>query len=99
VRASGNRADRRAKSLFALVCAALAFAGAAQAEDTSELWPEISGFKQLNERLRAYVDAAYALGKESDVKSMDVAACLDISLKPIARPELLSKDWQRSKYL
>ena len=54
---------------------------------------------QLNQRARACFDAAYALGKESGVESLDVAACLDVSLKPIARKELLTGDWQRNKYL
>jgi len=99
VRASGNRASQRVKSLFALVCAGVALTGAAKAEDTSEFWPEIGVFVQLNDRSRACFDAAHARGKESEVRSLDVAACLDISLKPIARPELLSQDWQRSKYL
>jgi Protein of unknown function (DUF2490) len=100
VRTSSKRAGRSVK-LFALVGAGLAFARAAQAEDTSELWPEFSGFWQLNERSRAYVDAAYALGKESDLKSLDLAAYLDVSLKPIARlrQDLLAQDWQRNKYL
>jgi len=101
VRAGVNRASRWIESLFALVYAGLACAGSAHAEDTSEFWPEISAFTQLNERSRAYFDAAYALGKESDVKSLNLAACLDVSLKPIARlrRDLLTQDWQRNKYL
>ena len=101
VRAGGNRAGRKLESLFAVVCVSLSFAGSARASDTSELWPEFSGFWQLNERSRAYVDAAYALGKESEVKSLDLAAYLDVSLKPIARlrKDLLTQDWQRNKYL
>jgi len=89
------------KPLFALVCAGLALTGSAQAADTSEFWPEFSAFKQLNERTRAYFDAAYALGKESDVLSADVAAYLDVSLKPIARMSTgrLTDDWQRNRYL
>ncbi len=71
----------------------------ARAADTTEFWPEFAGYLQLNERSRACVDAAYALGKESDVKSLDAQVCLDVSLKPIARKELLTGDWQRSKYL
>jgi hypothetical protein len=56
---------------------------------------------QFNERARAFFDLAYALGKESDVKSGNVAAYLDLSLKPIARMrrDLLTDDWQRNKYL
>jgi hypothetical protein len=101
VRAGGNRASRWIESFFALICAGLPVAGSARAEDASEFWPEISAFTQLNERSRAYFDAAYALGKESDVKSVDVAAYLDVSLKPIARlrQDLLTQDWQRNKYL
>ena len=98
-RAGGYRASRWIESFFALVYACLACAGSAHAEDASEFWPEIGVFVQLNDRSRACFDAAHARGKESDVQSMDVAACLDIALKPIARPALLSKDWQRSKYL
>jgi hypothetical protein len=101
VRAGGRRAGRKLEFLLALVCVSLSVAGAARAADASEFWPELSAFKQLNERSRACLDAAYALGKESDVKSMDVAACLDLSLKPIARMRTgrLTDDWQRNRYL
>jgi len=84
---------------LAAVCAYFALASPARAEDAAEFWPEMSAFVQLNERSRAYVDAAFARGTESDSKSLDLAACLDISLKPIIRKELLTKDWERSRYL
>jgi hypothetical protein len=71
----------------------------ARSEDTSEFWPELNAFVQLNERSRACLNAAYALGKESDVRSLDAGLCLDVSLKPIARKERLTGDWQRNKYL
>ena len=45
------------------------------------------------------MDAAYAKGKESDVASLDLAAYLDGSLKPIIRKEWQAEDWQRSRYL
>ena len=93
------RAGHKPAYMLALLPACLVLAGPARAEVASEFWPEIGVFVQLNDRSRACFDAAHARGKESDVRSMDVAACLDIALKPIARPELLSKDWQRSKYL
>jgi hypothetical protein len=85
--------------MLALACTSLFLAIEARAEAASEFWPEVGVFKQLNERSRVCLDAAYALGKESDVKSVDVAACLDVSLKPVARKELQSGDWQRNKYL
>jgi len=85
--------------MLALACASLSLAAEARAEAASELWPELNGFVQLNVRSRAFFDLAYALGKESDVQSGNIAAYLDVSLKPIARQELLTGDWQRNKYL
>ena len=87
--------------MIALVGTGLYCAGPAWAGDATELWPELNGFVQLNERSRAFLDVAYALGKESDVKSGNIAAYLDVSLKPIAlvRRDLLTDDWQRNKYL
>lgn len=101
MRAIRNRFRDTLERLIALVCASLCFAGSARAGDASELWPELNGFVQLNERSRAFFDLAYALGKESDVKSGNIAAYLDVSLKPIARmrKDLLTDDWQRNKYL
>lgn len=88
--------------LIALACLSLHVAGVVRAEDTSEFWPELNAYLQLNERTRAFFSAAYALGKESDfVRSADMAAYLDVSLKPIGprRRERLSGDWQRNRYL
>jgi hypothetical protein len=87
--------------MLALACASLCLAGEARAADAREFWPELNGFVQFNERARAFFDLAYALGKESDLKSGNVAAYLDVSLKPIARMrrDLLTDDWQRNKYL
>jgi hypothetical protein len=85
--------------MLALACASLSLAVEARADAASELWPELNGFVQLNDRSRAFFDLAYALGKESDVQSGNLAAYLDVSLKPVARQELLTGDWQRNKYL
>jgi uncharacterized protein DUF2490 len=82
--------------VVALVCQTLA--GVAHAADSSEFWPEVSGFVALSPRTRIFLNAAYAEAKESDDKSLDLAAYLDISLKPILRKELLAQDWQRSRY-
>jgi len=101
VRAGRYGAGRKLDCVLALACASLCLAGEARAETASEFWPELNGFVQLNERSRAFFDLAYALGKESDVKSGNIAAYLDVSLKPIARlrRDLLTDDWQRNKYL
>jgi hypothetical protein len=82
-----------------LACACLSIAGPVQAEDKQEFWPELAAFVQLNDRARACFDVAYSASEEFDVQSADVSACLDVSLKPIARHELLTADWQRNKYL
>src|SRR5512141_2197219 len=97
----GSRAGHGLTCLVAVVWLSGSFAATARAADASEFWPELSAFKQLNERSRAYFDAAYALGKESEVKSADIAAYLDFSLKPIARMGTgrLTDDWQRNRYL
>ncbi len=76
-----------------------ALAGVVHAADSSEFWPEVSGFVALSPRTRIFLNAAYAEAKESAGKSLDLAAYLDISLKPILRKELLAEDWQRSRYL
>jgi len=101
VRAGSGRVGHILAWWRAAICAFAFVAATASAEDATEFWPEFSAFKQLNERSRAFFDAAYALGKESDVQSVDVAAFLDVSLKPIARmrKDLLTQDWQRNRYL
>ena len=85
--------------LLASLCVVQALAGVAHAADSSEFWPEVSGYVGLSPRTRIYLDASYAEAKESDSQSLDLAAYLDISLKPILRKELRAEDWQRSKYL
>jgi hypothetical protein len=84
--------------LLAVVCVWHALAGRAVAADSTEFWPELNAFVRLSPRTRIYLDAAYAEGKESDTASLDLAAYLDISLKPITRKELWTEDWQRSRY-
>ena len=85
--------------LLASLCVCQTLAGVAHAADSSEFWPEVSGFVTLTPRTRIYLDAAYAQAKESDIKSLDLAAYLDVSLKPIVRKELRAEDWQRTRYL
>lgn len=80
-------------------CACQALTGIAHAADSSEIWPEAQGFVRLDPRTRVFLNAAYAEGNGSDTQSLDLAAYLDISLKPIARKNLQSEDWQRSRYL
>ena len=75
----------------------LLFSGAAGAEGISEFWPEINYFHRINPQARVFLDAAHAKGKESDERSMDLAAYLDLSFKPNLLGKLRTDDWQRSR--
>ena len=90
---------RPLKLLLAALCAGQALGGGALAADASEFWPELSAFIGLPPGMRVYLDAASARGEESDQATRNATAALDLSLKPILRPELQSEDWQRDRYL
>jgi hypothetical protein len=83
---------------LAALCISQVRANVASDADSSEIWPQVSAFVGLGPRTRLYLDAAYAEGKESDTQSLDLAAYLDLSLKPIKREELWTEDRQRSRY-
>ena len=86
------------RALLAGLCAWPAIPDTVHSADSGEFWPEIALFYNLTPRTRIHLDAAYARGKESDELSLDTAAYVDISLKPIRRKELLQEDWQRNRY-
>jgi len=104
VRESGGTRSGSARACRGFLCLAvalsawLALARTAHAADSSEFWPEANAFLTLTPQTRVFLDAAYANGKESDHASLDLAAYLDISLKPI-REKLQTEDWQQSRYL
>ena len=73
----------------------------ASADDPWEFWPEGQLFVGLHPRTRLFLNAAYAKGKESDERSLDTAAYLDISFLPVGprrRRALRTEDWQRGRY-
>jgi hypothetical protein len=94
---ASTRARRGLQCLAVGLSAWLALAHPAHAADSSEFWPEVNAFVTLDPRTRLFLDAAHADGKESDASSLDLAAYLDISLKPIVK-KLRTEDWQRSRY-
>jgi hypothetical protein len=98
-RALRRPATRLAWSVAACLLAASASGGAALADDSWESWPELSAFVRLNPQTRLYFDAAYAKGKESPSRVVDLAAYVDISVVPILRPVLRQEDWARNRYL
>jgi Protein of unknown function (DUF2490) len=69
------------RAWFALLCCGPGLSGAARAEDSWQIWPEVSVFRRLNEQVRIYVDAAAAADKQSDIYLGEAAVYLDLSLK------------------
>ena len=93
---------RRSLRAIAPLCLCLALGHSAFADDPWEFWPEAQVFVGLNARTRVFLNAAYAKGKESDEKSLDTAAYVDISFLPVGprrRKALQTTDWQRGRYL
>jgi hypothetical protein len=97
----GSLSARRVLRVLAFLCACAALGGSASADDPWEFWPEGQLFVGLNDRTRLFLNAAYAKGKESDERTLDSAAYLDISFVPIGprrRRAFLTEDWQRGRY-
>jgi len=91
-----------ARAVGALTSALLvtaALCGPARAGDPWEGWPEVWAFVGLSPQTRLFFDVAYAKGKESSAQALDLAAYVDVSLKPILRPVLRQEDWARNRYL
>lgn len=86
-------------TLPAALCACQALGGAAFAADSSELWPELSAFITMTPATRIYLDSSYARDTETDTRTLDLSAYVDISIEPIVREQLRTEDWQRSRFL
>jgi hypothetical protein len=102
-RLTGRSPARRwRRCLLLILCGVPALGGTASADDPWEFWPEGQLFVGLSPRTRVFLDAAYAKGKESDERSLDAAAYLDISFLPVGprrRRSIRTEDWQRGRYL
>jgi Protein of unknown function (DUF2490) len=85
-------------SLLLTLGACMAPTATARAETAEEFWPEASVYVQLSPGTRLFLDLAYATQPGSGAGTLDLAAYLDISLRPIARPALQQLDWQRSRF-
>jgi hypothetical protein len=96
--------NRRA---IALVVPLALWGVAVRAGDTrTEAWPEAQGFFKLGGRVRLHIlaDAWYAPtswtpeGTASESEA-ETGVHLDVTLKPIARPRLRTRHWERERYL
>ena len=90
---------RRAGAVAAVLCAAGALAGAAQAADSSEVWPEADAFYRLSPATRLFFAIPFSESAETDTQGWSLEGYLDVSIKPILRKYLQTEDWQRSRFL
>ena len=75
----------------------------AQSGDPWEFWPELNLFTTVNPTTRFYFVAAESRGKEWELRTVDVAGYLDLTIGPRLRPLRLRRaskkeDWQTKKY-
>jgi len=75
----------------------------ALAGDPWEFWPELNLYKGLGPATRLYFATAYADGKESEFRTLDLAGYLDVTFKPFLRdkhkPNWRSdEDWRQKRY-
>jgi hypothetical protein len=72
----------------------LLLSGPVRAGDPWEFWPELNLYKRLGPTTRLYFVAAYAEGKESQFRTLDVAAYMDVTFKPFTRDMVKHDDWR-----
>jgi hypothetical protein len=72
----------------------LLLSGPVRAGDPWEFWPELNLYKRLGPTTRLYFVAAYAEGKESQFRTLDVAAYMDVTFKPFTRELVKHDDWR-----
>ena len=77
--------------------AALLLAGSARAGDPLEIWPEANVYVRLGPTTRLYFVTANTRGKESEVRTWELAGYFDLTLNPLFSS--LQEDWERKKYI
>ena len=84
------------RTLRILSCAAalLFVGGFTRAGDPWEFWPELNLYKRTSPTTRLYFVAAYAEGKESEFRTLDVAAYVDVTFKPFIRDLYKTDSWR-----
>jgi hypothetical protein len=72
--------------------------GTAKTGDPWELWPELNLYTRLGPQTRLYFVSSYADGKESEVRTLDLAGYFDVTIGPKLRHSRQKADWQTKKY-
>jgi hypothetical protein len=97
------RVKRGAPFAVALVL----LAASSRAGDTqTEVWPEAQAFFKLGERVRLHLlaDVTYAPrswtpDETASDSEAETGAHLDLTLKPMLRPRVRTRNWERERYL
>jgi hypothetical protein len=86
---------------WAAVFLALLLGGTARAGDPLEFWPELNLYEGLSPTTRLYLVTAYGTGKESALRTLDLAGYFDLTLKPrlVQHLSVEESDWQRNRFL
>jgi hypothetical protein len=94
------------RTTLPLLAALVVLAAPVRGGDTqTEVWPEAQAFFKFKERLRLHLlaDVWYAPrswtpdGTASDSEA-ETGVHLDVTIKPIARPRLRTRHWERERY-
>ena len=88
----------RTLPVLAITFVAICAPAVSHASDPWEWWPELSAYIRAGTVTRLHFTMAYAQGRESPDRVIDLAGYFDLSMKP-ARRRLQSQDWARDRYL
>jgi len=71
----------------------------AQSGDPLEFWGELNLFKKVNPTTRLYFVAADTKGRDSQLRTVDLAAYVDLTMGPQLPRRRQKQDWQSRKYV
>jgi hypothetical protein len=91
------RVTSRTRSVHCAL-AALLLGATARADDSWEGWPELDVYKQHSALVRYYFAATHSQGKESPLRTLDLAAHADFTLGARLPISHQKEDWQTKKY-
>lgn len=97
--------SRRNPVAATLAAAHLLVCGACHAAQ-EQFWPELDGYFKVNDETRLFFMGSLTRAEDADGRGSEpryengkLGAHIDISLKPLLRPVLDDKDWERNRYL
>ena len=83
----------------ALVACAVLTAQARAEDRQREFVPEVNAFVKLSDQTRLFLLADVTRNLAANTAEAEYGAHLDVTFKPIFRPELHAANWERNRYL